>query len=98
MPNQTTSVRTEKRRAKRQPLYIAATIALGANRTLACALHDISETGARIETRRPEAVPDRFTLLLTPHGFPRRECRVVWRRQGLLGVTFEARPAVSDRL
>ena len=91
MPDQIPTVRTEKRRAKRQSLYLPATISVGADQGLACSVHDVSETGARIETARPEAVPDRFTLLLTPHGFPRRECRVVWRREGLLGVTFDKR-------
>ncbi|MBS0533562.1 MAG: PilZ domain-containing protein [Proteobacteria bacterium] len=97
MPDQTPTVRTEKRRAKRQSLYIAATISLGADQGLACSIHDVSETGARIATARPESVPDRFTLLLTRHGFPRRECRVVWRREGLLGVAFEKCPAVSEQ-
>lgn len=97
VPDRTTIVRTEKRRAKRQPIFVSATIALQANQTQACMVHDISETGARIETARLEAVPDRFTLLLTPQGFPRRECRVVWRRDGFLGVTFAKRPAACDR-
>ncbi len=83
--------------AKRRPLFIAATIAFDTNQVRPCAVHDVSETGARIETPRPEAVPDRFTLLLTPHGFPRRECQVVWRRNGLLGVTFDKQPAALDR-
>ena len=90
MPDQATPiVVTEKRGAKRQPLHLAATIALDSDQGLPCSVHDVSETGARIETSRPDAVPDRFTLLLTPHGFPRRPCRVVWRRGRFLGVTFD---------
>lgn len=85
------TIRNDKRQAKRRPLFITATIAFDANQALACAVHDVSETGARIETSQPEAVPDHFTLLLTPRGFPRRECRVVWRRDGFVGVTFAPR-------
>ena len=82
------AVRKEKRQAIRRQLCLSASIVVEPGEVLACKLHDVSETGARIETSRPEAVPERFTLLLTPHGFPRRECRVVWRRDGFLGVTF----------
>jgi hypothetical protein len=92
------TVRNEKRRAKRRQLFIAATIAFEPNQVRPCSVHDVSETGARIETPRPESVPNRFTLLLTPHGFPRRECHVVWRREGLLGVTFEKHPMLPDRV
>ena len=89
------TVRNDKRQAKRRPLYISATLVADPDQILACTVHDVSETGARIETSRADAVPDRFTLLLTPMGFPRRECRVVWRREGFLGVTFGPRPALT---
>lgn len=89
------TVRNDKRRAKRRPLCLAATLVAEPSHILACTVHDVSETGARIETGRPDAVPDRFTLLLTPNGFPRRDCRVVWRRDGFLGVTFVPRAAMA---
>ena len=89
------TVRNDKRRAKRRPLFISATLVAEPGHIFACTVHDVSQTGARIEISRPDAVPDQFTLLLTPNGFPRRDCRVVWRREGFLGVTFAPRHGLS---
>ena len=52
-----------------------------------CMITDISERGARLysEVEMPEA----FTLLMSSEGENlRRECRVVWRLGGELGVEF----------
>ncbi len=62
-----------------------------------CALHDISATGARIDVETSENLPDRFILLLSGNGSARRQCRVVWRQPGQIGVSFEQRLAPSDR-
>ena len=56
---------------------------------------DISKQGARLFADGVE-VPDRFHLLISGDVGSRRECRVVWRLGGEIGVTFvgpELRPA-----
>jgi len=57
--------------------------------SVACNVVDISETGARLVFRDAMAVPDRFTIVLTPHGAPSRRCRLVWRGASDVGVAFE---------
>jgi hypothetical protein len=55
-----------------------------------CMITDISERGARLysEAEMPEA----FTLLMSGEGENlRRECRVVWRLGGEIGVEFTDR-------
>jgi len=56
----------------------------------ACEILDISEGGARLRPLMcaPDAVPDKFTLLLSSCGRVRRLCRVVWRSRSEFGVQF----------
>ena len=52
-----------------------------------CMVTDISEQGARLYSEIE--IPERFTLSLSGEGHSvRRECRVVWRLGGELGVEF----------
>lgn len=52
-----------------------------------CMVTDISEGGARLYSESD--VPPTFTLALSGEGVQvRRECRVVWRLGGELGVEF----------
>ncbi len=62
-----------------------------------CALHDISETGARLNVEGSETVPDHFILLLSANGAARRYCRVVWRQPRQIGVHFEPHPPATER-
>lgn len=50
-------------------------------------LRDISEGGCRIWTRRPEQVPDRFTIRIVGVEGD-RPCEVRWRSEEELGVRF----------
>ncbi len=55
-----------------------------------CMVTDISERGARLYSDID--MPERFTLSLSGDGTNiRRECRVVWRLGGELGVEFVGR-------
>lgn len=59
-----------------------------------CMVTNISDTGARLYCETD--VPDAFTLSLSLSGEDvnvRRECRVVWRLGGELGVEFTDRSA-----
>ena len=63
-----------------------------------CMISDISAQGARLFVDGVE-MPDQFMLLISGDSGSRRECRVVWRLGGEVGVTFvgperrERRPA-----
>ena len=48
---------------------------------------DISKDGARLFADGVE-VPDQFHLLISGEKGERKECRVVWRLGGEIGVTF----------
>lgn len=51
-------------------------------------IRDLSASGAAIEVENPKDVPDEFTLDIPDDGL-RLPCRVVWRTQFRIGVTFE---------
>lgn len=56
-----------------------------------CLVVDVSEGGARLYSDLD--VPGTFTLALSgERGDERRDCRVVWRLGGELGVEFTDRP------
>jgi hypothetical protein len=52
---------------------------------------DISPAGARLFANAFD-VPDRFHLAITGEGGGRRECKVVWRLGGEIGVAFLDKP------
>ena len=52
-----------------------------------CMITDISKKGARLFADGVE-VPDQFHLLISGEKGSRRECHVVWRLGGEIGVTF----------
>ena len=54
----------------------------------ACRMIDISGTGAKIEVKGSEPLPDYFVLLLSYDGRLRRQCSVVWRSDTVVGVEF----------
>jgi hypothetical protein len=80
----------EQRQSARQivnrPAWVDAG-AQGAKRD--CVLVDISDTGARLELD-PAAIPETFSLLLSPGGEERRACRIVWRSTNQIGVQFQS--------
>jgi hypothetical protein len=56
-----------------------------------CTVCDISITGAALEFPEPIRtlrIPDRFTLVI-PEDALNLFCRVVWRRDYRMGITFE---------
>lgn len=87
----------DKRKAVRRQMRYTAWLALDSDTLHGCALSDISDTGARIDVDNAETVPDTFMLLLSGNGAARRKCRVVWRTERQIGVTFGPRLAPIDR-
>jgi methyl-accepting chemotaxis protein len=83
----------EQRRSKRQALHYRAQIeAVGDEAALDCTIRDVSETGARVATKAPDQVPEQFILRLTKDGATRRLCKVVWRSDREVGVSFVRPP------
>ena len=66
---------------------------------VACLIHDISEGGARLEVSCGE-LPKRFVLA----NYTRRTktlCRMVWRKNQIIGVNFLTKPrpfSIDERL
>jgi hypothetical protein len=85
------SMPKEKRKSRRRPLRYSAWMALDDEKLHGCVLSDISDTGARLDVEDSKMLPDRFRLLLSGASSTRRECRVIWRGPGQLGVAFEKR-------
>ena len=56
--------------------------------TLQCTLHNVTSTGACLTLASTYRVPDTFDLTFD-HGRSRRPCRVKWRTDDRLGVSFE---------
>ena len=87
----------DNRKSRRRQVRYTAWMALSAEARHACALSDISETGARIDVDDADSVPDNFELWLASNGSARRICQVVWRKPTQIGVRFERRLADADR-
>ncbi len=81
----------DKRKVRRRPIRYSAWMALDNDRLHGCVLSDISDSGARLDVEDTDALPDHFMLLLSGNGLARRNCRVIWRAPGQVGVAFERR-------
>jgi hypothetical protein len=53
-----------------------------------CTVRNISETGAALDVLSPLYIPDRVTLVMQTEQ-SKRPCRVVWRKERRIGVTFD---------
>jgi PilZ domain len=73
----------EHRVAARHRVLKGATIEFGGS-TISCTIKNLSETGAALEVS-PLGIPAEFTLV--GEGF-RRPCKVVWRKEKRIGITF----------
>jgi len=77
----------ESRAAPRRRMFKAGTIEFTGG-GIDCIVKNRSETGAQLEVNSPLYIPDQFTLYLKHDQFKRR-CRVVWRSEKRIGVTFD---------
>ena len=75
----------EHRTAPRHRVLKGARIEFGGG-AIDCTVRNLSDGGAALDVTSPLGIPTEFTLV-TDSG-PRR-CRVVWRKEKRLGVTFE---------
>ncbi|KJC60171.1 pilus assembly protein PilZ [Bradyrhizobium sp. LTSPM299] len=77
----------EHRGTSRHRVLKAGTIEFGGG-AIDCMVRNISETGAALEVVTPLSIPDKFTLYV-PSDQLKRQCRIVWRKEKRIGVTFE---------
>lgn len=79
----------EHRRCQRMGTTYPALILAHAGAPLhPCTVLDVSSGGGRIRLDTVSPVPDHFVLFFTATGSVRRTCRVIWRRDDLIGVAF----------
>jgi PilZ domain len=76
----------ETRIAPRHRVNKPAKIEYGGDK-VACTIRDISVTGAALEISGIDRIPAEFTLIV-PEDRLKLPCRVVWRREFRIGVTF----------
>jgi hypothetical protein len=76
-----------QRIASRRRVLKAGSIEFGGGE-FECTIRNVSETGAALEVMTPLYIPDRFTLVFQSEE-SKRACRVVWRKQKRIGVTFD---------
>jgi PilZ domain-containing protein len=89
-------VEGRKTRAPRYLVSEGAVIKFG-DRTINCVVRNLSATGAAIEVPNQPGIPTRFELNI-PHLGLNLSCRVVWRKDHRIGVTFiQAAPLVMTR-
>jgi hypothetical protein len=80
--------RAEMRKKPRRSFHYSAKILTDKDAQVACAIADISHSGARLTVDDDVELPVEFVLLLTRNGGARRHCRVIWRDGLSLGVKF----------
>jgi hypothetical protein len=75
----------DKRSSPRRRVLKAGTIEFGGG-AFSCAIRDRSDTGAMLDVPSPIGIPDHFVLVTDSSRIP---CRVIWRKEKRIGVTFE---------
>ena len=78
---------TERRTTFRQRVLKAGTIEFGGG-AIDCTIRNWSAPGAALDVTRPVGIPAHFTLFVPADG-RHRACRVAWRKDRRIGVTFE---------
>jgi hypothetical protein len=77
----------DRRSAVRHPVLKAGKIEFDGG-AVTCVAHNMSDNGAMLDVVDPVGVPEHFILFLRADGH-RVPCRVVWRKEKRIGVTFE---------
>jgi PilZ domain len=77
---------TDEHRVKpRQRMLKGATIEFGGG-AIDCTIRNLSQTGAALDVTSPVGIPAEFNLVA--EGI-RRPCKVVWRKEKRIGITFD---------
>jgi hypothetical protein len=79
----------ERRRSIRERVQFLAWIDIGDGlQPRSCTVMDVSQHGARIILSSPVELPEEFWLIFTRDRTKRRYCRIVWRSDTQVGVTY----------
>jgi hypothetical protein len=76
----------ERRAAKRQRVFKAGTIEFDGSGG-DCTIRNISPDGAMLDVASPIGIPHEVTLNVAS-SHERQNCRIVWRKEKRIGVTF----------
>jgi PilZ domain len=80
---------SEHRKSRRRYVYHGARIVgIDGSAVGVCRILDLSASGARLQIKTTDTVPDHFILLLSRDGRVHRKCSVVWRNETAVGVEF----------
>jgi hypothetical protein len=89
---------TERRDRKRTRVLRCAKIIVPRRSPLIhCTVQNITGAGACLKLANTSGLPETFDLTFE-HGRTRRPCRVIWRTEDKLGVSFEGRPAAAGSM
>ena len=80
------TVMENHRTAPRKRVLKAGEIEFGAG-AIDCTVRNLSETGAALSVESPVGIPAEFNLITVSDHMNRR-CRVVWRKENRIGITF----------
>ena len=75
----------EHRIAPRHRVLKGARIEFGGG-AIDCTVRNLSDTGAALDVTSPLGIPTEFTLVTDSD---HRPCRVVWRKEKRIGITFD---------
>ena len=78
----------ESRRASRRRVLKAGAIEFSSGGAISCTVKNLSATGAALEVQSSIDLPDRFKLIVQTDNL-NRPCRVAWRKERRIGVTFD---------
>ena len=78
----------ESRIAVRHRVLKSGTIEFGGG-AIDCTVRNISASGAALEVASQLGIPAQFTLVSDGQ---RQPCRIVWRKEKRIGVTFDPKP------
>ncbi len=78
----------EYRASQRQRVLKAGTISFNGDAGISCTVRNLSATGAALEVASPVGIPDQFTLIFDAD-HSTKPCRIVWRKERRIGVTFD---------
>ena len=77
---------SEHRIAPRKRVLKAGTIEFGGG-AIDCTVRNLSDTGAALSVESPVGIPSEFNLIVAADQVS-RACRVVWRKENRIGITF----------
>ncbi|MBI3700951.1 MAG: PilZ domain-containing protein [Afipia sp.] len=78
----------ETRTASRRKVLKAGSIILPNGGVIGCTIRNLSNSGAALEVTSPVGIPDGFSLMIEME-HRKRTCKVIWRRDRRIGVSFE---------